>query len=69
MRQGNPNRDEVHTREKALLATALERLKETAGLKARGIRWERIPGLEREAFRIDFGPPLRAHWVEFRGEV
>lgn len=69
MRQGNPNRDEVHTREKALLATALERLEETAGLKARGIRWERVPGLEREAFRVDFGPPLRAHWVEFRGEV
>jgi hypothetical protein len=57
------------TKERGLLNRALARLEETAGVKTRGIHWEPLHPQGRGDARVEFAPPLKAHWIEMKGEL
>ena len=64
-----PGNDKQKTRGKALLEGALARLEETAGLRALRVQWGIKTGEVIADAKVHFDTPLKAHWVELKGEV
>lgn len=54
---------------KVLLKKALARLEETAGVKGRAAHEALAGNQGRADAKVDFNPPLKAHWVEIKGEL